>query len=481
MRALIDPKLGRSSSGKEWALKALHPADPLTEVRGVPDQSALPTTMLNWQMESVVAPAAGASGTWSCDLTMVPDPCSFGCAAKTDSLGVTTQQFVNTQLGATYQAAFQALNGNGDRWRLAYMGLTVYQDGPALSDQGSVAAAVIPVDPLIMSTSYFDAGQQEQHTSRNAIAFTTNSMADFETLVRMPNAYMGQSKHGVYMPLKLSTNHQNWHGQFDVLQDGTAWTLDGGQNGRVVTKDGAINSGWPYYGCQCCWYSTTGHYFSGTSTQRMFPCNQNWGRLCFQNLSVASRLVLVWRVGYEVQCNPLSMYAAYLKLSPPHDPLAVEEYFAIARELKDAYPAEYNDRGKLWDVIKAAMRTALPFISAAGPIGALVGGIGSAIMGTGKTLSALKRATTKPPSEGRAEMRDKPPAAAIERAVEAQHTVVVAAKPKRLRPQKPPKRASMRKGGKAVRINPSPKRPVRKATLTLAQLRAGPRRVRPGK
>lgn len=431
MRALIDPKLGQSSAGKDWVLKALHPADPITEVRGIPDQSAQPTTVLNWQMQSVVAPSAGATGTWSCDLTMVPDPCSFGCVVQTDSLGVTSKMFVNTQLGATYQAALNALQGNGDRWRLAYFGLTVYQDGPDLANQGTVTAAVIPVDPLILCASYMDVGQQEMHTTRNAIAFQNSAMADYDTLVRMPNAYTGQSKHGVYMPLKLSTNHQAWHGTHDILQDATTWTLDAGGNGRIIPHDGAINSGWPYYGLQTCWYSATGHYFSGTSSMRMFPCNQNWGRMCFQNLSAAARLSLVWRVGFEVQCNPLSSFAAYLKLSPEHDPRAIEAYFAVARELKDAYPAEYNDKGKLWDVIKAAIRTALPFISAAGPVGAIVGGIGSAVMGTGATLKALKKATTKPPSDdGRAEMRDKPPAAAVERAVAASHAVVVRSAPR---------------------------------------------------
>jgi hypothetical protein len=45
-----------------------------------------------------------------------------------------------------------------------------------------------------------------------------------------------------------------------------------------------------------------------------------------------------------------------------HDQVALDTYFAIARELKDAYPADYNDLGKIWDAISAASKKALPFL-----------------------------------------------------------------------------------------------------------------------
>jgi len=61
-------KLGSTPTGSDWCLKALHPADPLTEVRGVPDQSSVPSVFLNFQTVGSVKPSSHAVGTWGCDL-----------------------------------------------------------------------------------------------------------------------------------------------------------------------------------------------------------------------------------------------------------------------------------------------------------------------------------------------------------------------------------------------------------------------------
>jgi hypothetical protein len=42
--------------------------------------------------------------------------------------------------------------------------------------------------------------------------------------------------------------------------------------------------------------------------------------------------------------------------------MALDAYYAISRELKDAYPADYNDLGKIWDVIKKAAVNTLPLL-----------------------------------------------------------------------------------------------------------------------
>lgn len=211
----------------------------------------------------------------------------------------------------------------------------------------------------------------------------------------------------------------------------------------------AVPAGWPYDASM-----DSAHYTQGstgiTSQIRCMPCNENWAHACFQNMSVGTRLVCYWRVGFELQCHPDSTWSPYLRLSPPYDRSAIEAYFKIARELKDAYPVEYNDKGKLWDIIKKAIRTALPVVGAMGPFGAMAAGLGSFLIGPEKAARKAKAAVPTP-SVSQVETRDKPPAAAIEaiqkqeaasdalRSVMARRSVARKAVPTRKRQRAPPK------------------------------------------
>jgi len=97
-------------------------------------------------------------------------------------------------------------------------------------------------------------------------------------------------------------------------------------------------------------------------------------------------------------------------MSPLYDPVALAAYHRINRELKDAYPVDFNDLGKLWDVIKSAAKVVLPVIGSLGPVGAAVSTVGgSAIAGVEAIRKALAPA-------GSSRGADQPPAAAVERA-----------------------------------------------------------------
>jgi hypothetical protein len=126
--------------------------------------------------------------------------------------------------------------------------------------------------------------------------------------------------------------------------------------------------------------------------------------------------------------QPGTSLVSFAKVSPPYDPVAITEYYRLSRELKDAYPAEYNDLGKLWDVVKKAAS----FVS---PVVKLLPG-GDAVTRVG---SAIKDAVD-PLLDKKAETRgDKQPAAALERQLEANHAQAAVVRP--VRP-----RGSARKG-----------------------------------
>lgn len=433
MRELIGPQLS-TGSGTDWLIKALHPSDPLTEVRGIPDQSSMPTTLLNWQSDVVIRPTPGATGTWSADLTLLPDPCMFGRWKATDNQGTTYGFQLNSQLSptGTYGECLRVLLAGAERWRLAYAGVTIYQDGPTLSDQGTVVAAQVPMEPRIFAasaTATTPNGDPISCAAAPVQVFQAEDVPNYADLVRMPNAYFSQSKYGCYMPLKLGTNHQRWCSAKDLVWDGTSWPVVHATTPAEYPIIPAVTTfaGFPYGANDasatnqtCAFFEYANGTWSPIGATRSRLMNENVAHACFQNMSTETRLVAYFRFGVEIQCLPSSVYSPYLKLSPPYDQAAIESYYRISRELKDAYPADYNDLGKLWGVIKSVAAKVLPFVGAFGPVGQIISTIGNAVLATSRQSEQLKRDKA---IEGGGE-RNPPPAAMkeehqLERAVQA--------------------------------------------------------------
>jgi len=153
-------------------------------------------------------------------------------------------------------------------------------------------------------------------------------------------------------------------------------------------------------------------------------------------------LVFNWRVGFEIQANPSSSLSPYLHLSPAYDPVAIADYFRISRELKDAYPADYNDLGKLWDVIKRVASFALPVISGMGPIGAMIGTAGGGLI---SGVDAIRGAVAARKAKKAASVRDK-----IEAQVEASRARPSA--PNGVKPSDTPAPATVERARKALAI-----------------------------
>jgi len=134
----------------DWCIKALHPSDPITEVRGIPDHSSVPSLCMNYQATFRMSPEAGATGTWSFDATLVPHPITMINFMKTDSTGIVYDCMMNPQIpGATHELKYIAFKELAQRWRLAYMSVTCYQDGPDLANQGTIVVAQNPVQPAM--------------------------------------------------------------------------------------------------------------------------------------------------------------------------------------------------------------------------------------------------------------------------------------------------------------------------------------------
>jgi len=250
LREIIDAAaspLGSTGSGTAWALKALHPSDPLTTVEGIPDESTYCSTGLNYQqMYEVKPPNSTLASTWDCTVLFNTDPTVFATIMNIQAGGIPfLGNVVNSALGSTLPLAVAAMNADFSHWRLMYGGLSVHHSAPAVADQGTVVAAQYPIRPIERgSQSVWSPGELSRYP---LIAFDqVDVIPVYDDLVRMPNAYVGLAKHGVYMPMKLESNHQQWHTKDDLRLDCSEYVVSPSSDKTLKAPYSQPGAAWPY-------------------------------------------------------------------------------------------------------------------------------------------------------------------------------------------------------------------------------------------
>jgi len=354
---------GNTATGREWCVKALHPSDPITEIRGIPDHSAIPTVCMNYQ--STFTLAVKGEDTWSYDVTILPHPLYFAYWSAPnqpvycpESGQVTVGNFWNSQLvGGTglpaHSLLYNAWLGIAQRWRMVYFGVTIYQDGPDLANQGTI---VVSQAPLVPSYSNAVVSTAPLTVTRVAYFDQLAQGPNFQRSQAMPNAMMGRSRDGAYVPLKLTDTCQDWFSIGDSHGVIPA-PLSGDPSSVFRPLGNTANFVYPFE-------SVTATCLTNTNTPlgQVTPClmSTNVAHVSARNLSPQTSYTFFFRVGIEMQLAASSSLTPQLKLSPPYDRQALDAYFVLSREMKDAYPADYNDLGKMWDVVSRAVRKMAP-------------------------------------------------------------------------------------------------------------------------
>jgi hypothetical protein len=347
---------GETTAGADWCVKALHPSDPLAVATGIPDLNAVPSMMMNYQATYTVSPEASATGAWSFDAVLLPHPIQPLYVKKVDSITPLGElnAFLNPQIeGATHAAKYLKFLTLARRWRLAYMSVTVKQDGPDLANQGTIVASQVPVAPALYPCCFLVSNGI--FTGPLIARYGAHLHPDFVTSQAMPNAYFNRSKEGCYMPLKLTETSQDW-----CSEENQHYVC----NNANRTNEGAItifnnnDPAFPFVTLQPFVGNTTTFY--GGATAKLM--NGLWGNISARNLAPTTSYSFFIRMGVEMQVGPASALAPQLRLAPVFDRKALETYFALSRELKDAYPEVYNAKGELWDAIGDAIRRISPHL-----------------------------------------------------------------------------------------------------------------------
>lgn len=385
--------LSSTPDGRSWVIKALHPSDPISNVRGLPDETSCPNVVLSYYNVFRVSAPAAAVNSWGFDMTVTPDVIHQACVIPLDHTGLpaTAISFLNTSLTTasptpTYGQLWSAFNNLGiEAHRLIGFGVSGYQDGPALANQGTISASQFTVHPLCYGVN--GAALSSQYRAR---MFQNTDLATYESSQHMPNAYFGESKDGVYLPLRLSTD------AFEFRNE-SKWMFFQGVGQAPTTLPTAYPPATPPYPAVQRVWASAGNVVGDLVNK---PLNSIWGGISARNLSTSTSFAFYFRVIIEARVRPISSLASQQTMSPSYDPVALASYFRISRELKDAYPVSYNDLGKLWSVIQSAARFASPIVS-------LIPHPVAQAVGAGlKAVGDIKR------EKG----RDRPPLAAVTRA-----------------------------------------------------------------
>jgi hypothetical protein len=344
--------------------------------------SAAYSVMANYTMNFTLSRPAGFAGdTWNAEIYVFNDPTCWGCYYADDAGGGhnALATMPNTQWGADVDAATWAFIEQNERWRGVYYGVTMDLDATALTDQGNLVSCQTVVKP--MSFGRPTPGSISRGVIPEVVAYQVNDTVEYVQAAQMPDVYAGKLKEGVYLPLRLDENHQRWHcAAEDLSLDGTAtsWTIGASGLDAVVpgNSTAGTTSGGLYPGIAAGGTSAAGIWEGAVHLR---PCSSYVGAICIQNINAAASLRFTFRGGWELQVQPGTLQTPFQKPSVMYDPVAEEAYFAVRRQMKDAYPAAYNHFGKLWAVIKTIAGFLGPAVKSIPVVGESIATIASAI------------------------------------------------------------------------------------------------------
>jgi hypothetical protein len=401
-------RFGVSGPGRDWLLRALHPA---SEKRcpGLPDQSATPVFRPDYRMNTTITAPPGASA-WDCliwtppgDVNAVfwatgaagtdfttnaaPPGCQVGAiqlqSVDTSNFNITWNDVLTP--ARDYAALTQSPQTKPAGFRHMFKSITVTQIASAVSDQGQVYAAQFA--PNMKHVGSFLGPQARGYDSGvnipgsdppasyqlyGSLYSTVLPASEGDLTAMAPDFYMGASRDGVYLPLRLSGPTQPFARSVPTV---TAYQSSGSNN--VIS---ALDiSPWPI-----------GAYIRPTANQPLLggnaipwvftvPMTQsdinallvqdvnldsgydniNIGVVIFRGLAGAnggqfgSTLQIKTIAGHEVAPSPQASARVFTEPAAQYEAKALEAYYALCLELKDAFPASYNSLESIWDAIKS--------------------------------------------------------------------------------------------------------------------------------
>jgi len=295
--------LGTSAHGAAWCLAALHPAHPVYGLSSIPDNNCVSSCMVNFKSQYSISAPAGTTNAWSFEAAVLPNVWTWLVTTKTNDAAVPVVSPVNY----SNNQIVSAVNWRNlvTAARLAYLGVTIFVDTPALADQGTLVASQVQQNWVV-----------NYNTAQPYLSTYAAATVTYDNLINLPGTVSWVAREGAYLPLRLINSNFMWREQ--------------------ATQ-----------------FSYAGVIVGGAATGATPQCLDSLiGVVSIKNLSPLASLRITIRMGVQCQSPPASVYSPFLSSPLPGDSDAIKAYFAVSAQMSDAYPSSYNDWGTLWSVIK---------------------------------------------------------------------------------------------------------------------------------
>lgn len=344
--------LGRTESGRSWAMNALNPSD-TTPISGIPDGSFGDVVLVTYRVTADVYPSTTPTTNWNVDVLGWTDPVNMVVARCVEPGVITTLvSTMNPAIGgATFSARSQQFWTDVEWYRLVSGYMTVDLDATATTNSGHMVASQYAWTPTLRGTDL--AGAVYATTTLSEVWF--DQPRTYAQISEMHSAFKGDAKDGAYLPYKLvspfawkSCNDYRLHFNCGDCS-AAATTLNANLNYPAA---GASVADLPF-GLE----STEN---AGANNIYVLPqASPNVVHLSVANLNPAAHLRVTCVKTYQLRVKPGTVYVPLSTPTAVYDADSITAYCAVVAKLCDGYPASFNVNGKLWPIIRSVGKTVL--------------------------------------------------------------------------------------------------------------------------
>lgn len=407
--------LATTPGGTNFAMKALHPSEHTIKAARLPGGNRLSVALCSDAVQTfnISNPQTSVLVINSPDIIC---PCTVHMTEADAHVGTDVYAFMNSAFGGSviknptndyYNDRLQnSLIGKVEAYRITSQSVTVELIAPALSDQGTITSCQREIRPKTMS--WVDSSTAETMRMYSDVDWYILPNLESSSMVLGTSAYTAKAREGAYQPLKLTD---------------LSWKTFNDPSLPVMTKYTDMNT----YGQQgyapIKWFSVAASaapeekrnpilpHFEDRVGVTSFdvlrpspkPCGYNFGFTRVEGVSANTAVRVRVRQVVEIMAPPSTLYAPLLETALPPDETAIRMYFEVSARMADAYPAAYNDLGKLRDIVKriagGVFKYAEPALSllssVPGPVGT-VAGIGKQVVGAVNTARERRKSLPRP-------------------------------------------------------------------------------------
>lgn len=352
--------LAATPGGKVFCLKALHPSEHTIKSARVPGGNRNSVALCCDMVETFKITEAGSTVS----INVVPSilvPASVVIQhGETRSFG----NFYNAAFGGKYVPSpahtsaipvLEQMLRNISMYRITSQSVTCELIAPALSDQGTITASQFSNPPRTLNNG--SVGQPDMAAiDPLPDVYIYQDPPEPSAQILGTSAYTAKCRDGCYMPLKLNSfkwKNMNDRALFENVPTDTMYSVH-------PMPDIAINEPltYPYYETRAIahWAQTIPH-----------PklCGDNIGLVSFAGMAPNVAIRVRVRQVVEICVRPSTLYSPLVEIALPPDETAIRMYYEISSRMADAYPASYNDLGKLTNIIMGLGKKILPYVEPA--------------------------------------------------------------------------------------------------------------------